>query len=469
MKKYRILKISFVAIGLISIQSCFVAKEYQRPEDVKTEAHYRTDVLVKDSESIAKVSWRELFKDAQLQALIDKGLTNNLDIRNALENINVMQAYVKQGKAGYFPTLSVGPKYTFNQTSANTQFGALLGSQSLSQYELSGTVSWEADIWGKLKSTERGAQANFLQSIAAHQAVKTQIISSIANAYYQLLALDEQRKIAEETVTNRAQSLETTKALKEAGNVTQVAVNQTEAQQLSAEALLIDIDNNIKVLENTISILIGESPKNIERSTLDQQQITSDLSVGVPSELLENRPDVKAAEFGLASAFQNVNVANASFYPSLTLTSATGGIQGIDIDKLFDAHSLFASVAAGLTQPIFNKRALRTQKEVAVAKQEQALIAYKQAILTASKEVSDALFAYDAANKKIDLKIKEASLYTQNVADSEELLNYGMTNYLDVITARDNSLNADLSVANIKLAKLQALVELYRSLGGGLQ
>ena len=468
MKKYRILTVGFVLVGIFSLQSCFVAKEYNRPQEITTEAYYRTDELVKDSTTIAKVSWKEVFTDASLQSLIDKGLSNNLDIRNAMQNIRIAEAYMKQGRAQYFPTFSVGPKFTLTESSANSSMGRFTGKQTQRQYELSGAMSWELDIWGRIKSNQRATEATFLQTLAAHQAVKTSIISMIANAYYQLLALDEQKKIAQEAIVNRTQSLETTKALKDAGQVTEVAVNQTEAQLLSAESLLLDINRQIRLQENYISYILGESSTEINRSSLDSQVINTTLAIGVPAQILENRPDVKAAEFGLANAFHLVNAAEANFYPRLTI-DASGGVQGIELDKLFDHQSLFANVLAGLTQPILNRRQIKTQKEVALVQQEQALLKYKQAILLASKEVSDAMYQYDAASKKIDLKQQESTVLKSAVSNSEELLNYGMANYLEVITARDSALNADLGLVKIKLAKLQSLVELYRALGGGVQ
>ncbi|MCA4808934.1 efflux transporter outer membrane subunit [Empedobacter stercoris] len=468
MKKYRILNITLIAAGLFAVQSCFVAKDYNRPEAVVNEANFRTDVIAKDSANVATVSWKQIFTDSQLQALINQGLQNNLDIRSALQNIAVAEAYAKQGKAGYLPTLSVGPKYSFTESSKNTQFGAMMTDRSQNQYELSGNLSWEADIWGKIRSNQRASAATYLQTIEAHKAVKTQIVASIANAYYNLLALDEQKRILDKTLINREQSLETTKALKEAGSVTEVAVNQTEAQLYSVKSMLVDVENGIKLNENVMSILLGTNPQSINRTNLASQQVNQTLSVGVPAQLLENRPDIKAAEFGLMNAFENVNIANASFYPSLTI-SATGGVQGIDIDKLFNAQSLFASVIGGLTQPLLQQRRLRTQKEVALANQENALINYKSKILNASKEVSDALYTYDAATKKVEYKQKEYQLYNQAVTYSEELLNYGMANYLEVITARDNGLNAELNVVDAKLTSLSSMVELYRAVGGGWQ
>ncbi len=472
MKKYRIFNITLIAAGLFAVQSCFVAKDYKRPDAVVNEANFRTDVIAQDSANVATVSYKEIFTDSQLQALINQGLQNNLDIRSALQTIAVAEAYAKQGKAGYFPTLSVGPKYTFSESSLNTLMGAAIsgqgGDRSSSQYELSGSLSWEADIWGKIRSNQRASAATYLQTVEAHKAVKTQIVATIANSYYNLLALDEQKKILDKTLINREQSLETTKALKEAGSVTEVAVNQTEAQLYNVKSLLVDVENGIKMNENLLSVLLGENPQSINRSTLEAQAITSKLSAGVPAQLLENRPDIKAAEFGLMNAFENVNIANASFYPSLTI-SAVGGVQGIDIDKLFNAQSLFASVVGGLTQPIFQQRKIRTQKEVALANQEKAFINYKSKILYASKEVSDALYNYDASVKKAEFKQKESQLYNQAITYSEELLNYGMANYLEVITAKDNGLNAELKVVDAKLTSLSSMVELYRAIGGGWQ
>ncbi|MDM1071075.1 efflux transporter outer membrane subunit [Empedobacter brevis] len=468
MKKYRIFNITLIAAGLFAVQSCFVAKDYKRPEAVVNEANFRTDVIAKDSANVAAVSWKQIFTDTQLQALINQGLQNNLDIRSALQNIAVAEAYAKQGKAGYLPTLSVGPKYTFTENSLNTQFGALIQKRGQSQYEVSGNLSWEADIWGKIRSNQRASVATYLQTVEAHKAVKTQIVASIANAYYNLLALDEQKRILDKTLINREQSLETTKALKEAGSVTEVAVNQTEAQLFNVKSLLVDVENGIKLNENVMSVLLGTNPQSIHRTNLASQAVNQKLSVGVPAQLLENRPDIKAAEYGLVNAFENVNIANASFYPSLTI-SATGGVQGIDIDKLFSAQSLFANVIGGLAQPLLQQRKLRTQKEVALANQENALINYKSKILNASKEVSDALYTYDAATKKAEYKQKEYQLYNQAITYSEELLNYGMANYLEVITARDNGLNAELNVVDAKLSSLSSMVELYRAVGGGWQ
>lgn len=464
MKKTVVIKGTLVVFTMLTLQSCFVAKDYERPE-LDIEENYRTDAIVQDTVTMADVSWRELFTDPVLTDYIDLGLTNNIDIRVAIQQIIAAEAYVKQGKAGFLPTLSGNLRYTHQELSNNSQFAAFsAGSQD--QYEVTGNVSWEADIWGKIRSNSRSFQASYLQTVAAHQAVKTRLISNISSTYFSLLALDEQIEVTEKTILNRESSLETTKALKEAGNVTEVGVKQTEAQLYTAQAILLDLKTQSRLLENTMAILLGEMPMEIQRSSLENQSIETDLATGVPMQLLSNRPDVIAAEFKLRSAFEMTNVARSSFYPSLTL-SANGGLQSLEFDKLFNANSLFASLVGGLTQPIFNSRKIKTQHEVALAQQEQARLSFKQSILNASKEVSDAMYSYQNAIDKIEIKQKEFDAYDLATSYSDELLKNGLANYLEVLSSRENALNSRLDLINAKNNKLQSIVDLYTALGGG--
>ncbi|MEJ1222521.1 TolC family protein [Sediminicola sp. 1XM1-17] len=467
MKSTRILKYLFLAATPLMLVSCFAAKEYARPqEDIVTADYYRTDQLPKDSLSIAVLSWKELFTDPVLQTYIEEGLANNNDIRIAIQQILISEAYLKQGKLGYYPTLSGTAQYTHSELSNNSQFGAQFNK--LDVYQLSGALSWEADIWGKIRSSERAFQATYLQSVAAHKAVKSRLVANIASTYYSLLALDQQIRITQETITTRERGLETTKALKKAGNVTEVGVKQTEAQLYSAQGLLIDLQNSTRLLENTLSILLGSNSRTILRSSLDEQKITTELTTGIPAQLLANRPDVMAAEYNLINAFELTNVARSNFYPSLTL-SATGGLQSLDFDQLFSASSLFANLVSGLTQPIFNGRRIRTQYEVSKANQEQAKLAFKQSVLQAGKEVSDALYSYHAATEKIIVKEKEFNAYDLATVYSEELLDNGLANYLEVLRARENTLTTGLDLVNTKNNQLQATVDLYEALGGGWQ
>ena len=467
MKSAQILKYLFLATVPLLLVSCFTAKEYVRPQEtVVTADYFRTDHLSKDSMSLATISWKELFTDPVLQAYIEEGLTNNIDIRIAIQQILISEAFVKQGKSGYYPTLNGLAQYTHSELSNNSQFGAQFNKLDI--YQLSGGLSWEADIWGKIRSNKRAFQASYLQTVAAHKAVKSRLVASIASTYYQLLALDEQIRIIQETITNREKGLETTLALKDAGNVTEVGVKQTEAQLYSAQGLLIDLRNNARLLENNLSILLGSDSRAILRGTLQNQTVTSPLTTGVPTQLLANRPDVMSAEYRLINAFELTNVARSNFYPSLTL-SLNGGLQSLDFDKLFSSSSLFATVIGGLTQPIFNGRRIRTQYEVSQAQQEQAKLAFKFSVLNAGKEVSDALYTYNAATEKIAIKEKEFNAYDLATGYSEELLDNGLANYLEVLRARENALNSSLDLVNSKNNQLQAVVNLYEALGGGWQ
>jgi len=453
-----------VVVMATTLQSCFVAKDYTRPELQETEHLYRTDNLPQDSLSMADVSWKDMFSDTYLKQYIEEGLQNNLDIRVAIQQIAAAEAYMKQGKAGYFPTLNANAQVTHQELSENSQFGGLFSS--LDQYELSANLSWEADIWGKIRSNKRAGEASYLQTVAAHQAVKTQLVSAIASTYYQLLALDAQLEITNQTIATRDSSVYTIKALKDAGQVTQVAVDQNIAQYNSAKALKVDLEAAIFKTENAFNLLLGRPAETVNRSALSQQQLNADIKLGVPATLLSNRPDVIAAEYSLINAFELTNVARSNFYPSLTLT-ASGGFQSLELDELFNANSLFATLVGGLTQPIFNKRQIKTQHEVALAQQEQALLNFKKTLLTAGNEVSNALYDYDAETEKFEYRQNEVEALRQAEANSEELLKNGYANYLDLLTARESALNAELNVIDNKLQQLLSVITLYEALGGG--
>ena len=461
---HKIILIFFVSFLVVS---CHTRQNYQRANDVVDEKLFRTDALPKDSLSMANLSWKEIFTDAVLQKHIAKALENNLDIRIALQNIASAEAYLKQSKAAYQPTISVGPDYSFNTSSLNTQFGQIVGERRyINQFDITANLGWELDLWGKLKGQEKAQYAAYLSSVAAHQNVKSNLVASIATAYYQLLAFDEQKKIFSNTIEIRKKNLETTKALKDAGIVSEVAVQQSEALVYNAEASLVTLDVQIQMLENTISLLMGEPSHEIERTSLSTQNFALNTDVGYPSALLANRPDVKQAEFNLINAFELTNAAKAQFYPSLRITGSTG-VQSVDIDKLFSGNSVFTNVLVALAQPILNKRQIRTNYEVSLANQERAYLNFRKTILNAGNEVSDALKMYNAQDQFIAFKKKELSAYDKSVEFSQELVNYGMANYLEVLNANVNKLNAEINIANAQYTKLQAGVELYRALGGG--
>lgn len=467
MNKYFNIKILSILFSAFVLTSCMTREKYERPKEAIDENLFRTDLLPKDSTSMANVSWREIFTDPVLQKHIAKALENNLDVRVALQNISAADSYLKQSKAAFLPTLSAGPNYTFQTQSLNTQSGQLLNERKYSdQFDVSANLGWELDIWGKLKAQQKAEFANYLGTVAAHQAVKSDLVAAVASAYYQLLTFDDQKRIINETISLRKKNLETTSALKDAGTVTEVAVQQSEALVFNAESMLISIDVQIALLENTISLLMAEPSQAIERTTIASQNMPVSLQLGYPANLLANRPDVKAAEYRLINAFELTNAAKANFYPTLRISGSAGIVSG-DLDQLFSASSLFGNVVAGLAQPILNKRQIKTQYEVSLANKEIAYLNFRRSVLAAGREVSDALKIYQSQDGFITLKRKEMMAYKNSVEYSQELVNYGMANYLEVINSSVNQLNAELNISNAEYSKLDAGIELYRALGGG--
>ena len=458
---YKGFAVAFVALTLTA---CAGRKTYERP-NVVNEKLFRTDNIPTDSLGSANVSWRNIFTDATLQGHINKALSNNLDVRVAMQNVASAQAYLKQSKAAQLPTLSVGANYTRSTNSINAMGG--MGERTYNNlWDITGAASWEADIWGKLSAQRRASYASYLATVEAQKAVQSEVVATLATAYYQLLMLDEQKKVLEQTIDFRQKSLETTKSLKEAGSTTEVATKQIEALVYNAQAQLVTIGNSIWALENTICVLLGEEPHTIERTTLAEQQFPTEFKQGYAAKLLQNRPDVARAELTLRNAFELTNVARAAFYPTLTL-SARGGISSTELDTWISAKSIFANFVAGLAQPILNRRQIRTQYEVQQIAQETALLNFKKAVLSAGKEVSDAMQNFSTQTEFVELKTKEMKAYQEATDYSKQLFDSGMVNYLEVITAEVNRLNAELSVANAQFTRMQYGITLYKALGGG--
>jgi outer membrane protein TolC len=305
-----------------------------------------------------------------------------------------------------------------------------------------------------------------LQSQAASRAIQTGLVSGLASYYYNLLSLDRKLAITEQTVKNWDTTVQTMRALKEAAIVTGAAVVQSEASRYAAEVTIPDIKQNIRETENALSILLGRPPVGILRSNIDEQEILPVLQTGVPTQLLANRPDVQEAELGFRSAFEQTNVARTFFYPSLTITGSAG-LSSLSLGNFFNAGSIFASIAGGLTEPIFNGRLNRTRLEVAKSQQQAALLNFQNTLLTAGQEVSDALSLYQTALDKMVVRTNQLTALGKSVEYSQELLRYGSANYTEVINARQNLLNAQLNRVNDRLQQLQAVVDLYRALGGG--
>lgn len=461
----------YIAVFSITllVASCKVTQTYTPPE-VKQELQYELyrDVSTNDTTTLAHLPWQQLFPDAALQALIHKALANNFDLKIAVERINEATALYRQSGLAYLPSLNGSLSAGVNRSSrSNTNTGGFDINTTNTPVQLGVSASWEIDIWGKLKSAEKAALARLLQTDAAKRAVQTQIIANMASFYYQLLALDQNLAITQAAIAIRQEDVQTMKALKEAAIVTGAAVVQSEASLYAAQVSLPDIRRSIREIENMMSVLAGEAPETIARSSLDAQTIITDLKTGVPLQLLSNRPDVQVAEFAFRTAFENANIARASFYPNLNITAALG-ISSLRFENLFKNSPLFYNIGGNLTQVIFNRAALKTQLKVAESQQLQTLYAFQQSFLNAGKEVSDALYAYETGVEKQQTRSLQIASLQKAVEFNKELLKYSSaTNYTDVLMSEQNLLQAQLAAVNDKLQQLQAVVELYQALGGG--
>lgn len=449
------------------ISACSVTKKYERPTTLKTDQLYR-DESSTDSTTIADMPWNTVFKDEKLNALIQKGLEQNLNLKNAIENIVQARASLRQSKLAYYPSLQLDANVTHNkQSQAGLNFPAGININTLTTtYKLGVSSSWEIDVWGKLSSSKRAALATYLASDAAKQAVQTQLIADIANNYFLLLSYDESLKITEETLKSRIENVETIKALKEGAIVTGAAVVQSEANQHAAEVLIPDLKQSIRETENALNILLGQGPGPIDRGVLGTQIIPEKIAIGMPAQLLNNRPDVRQAEFNFRVAFESTNLAKTYFYPSLTLTASTG-FSNLELSDFF-SHSIFYSIIGGLTQPLFNNGLNKMRLTTAQSQQLQAYNSFQQTLLVAGQEVSNALYAYQMAVEKEDSRAKQIAALEKAVDFTQELLEYSSaTNYTDVLTSQQNLLAAQLNGVNDNLQKLQAVINLYRALGGG--
>lgn len=466
--KYSILKnIVPLAITLLMLNSCGVVNKNYLTPDAAFSERYR-DTVIQDTTSIATLHWKEIISDSILQGLIKEGLDNNLDLRTALENINQAQASLEQAKLSFLPSLEGSAQVGRSKTSqASLNSGSVDGiNLNTNSYLGQLSSSWEIDVWGKLRSNKQSVLASFLKTEAAARAVQTQLISDITVAYYNLLALDAQLAITQKTLQNRIGDQETMKLLKESAIVDGAAVVQSEASRYEIEASIPDIELSIQQEENALSILLGRVPGAIERSSLEEQTAYSDLKIGLPASLLRHRPDIQEAEMAFKGAFEDVNVAKTYFYPSLTIT-ANGGFSSLSLTDFFD-NSLFYNLFGGLTQPIFANGENKARLKISESLQQQAFYDYKATWLNAGGEISNALFLYKKAKEKQESRLHQIAALEKSVEFTEALLEYSSsTNYTDVLTTKNNLLSAQLDSVNDKQQELQAVVQLYRALGGG--
>lgn len=404
-----------------------------------------------DTVSSASVTWEEFFTDQHLQEWIRLGLDYNSDL-------NIARLKVKEAEAALMASKwALLPGADFNMR------GGLPG-----QFSASLEASWQADIFGSLRNSKRKAQAALEQSEAYKQAVQTQLVATIANSYYTLLKLDEQLAISNRTLKTWEESIRTLEALKRAGKTNEAAVLQAKANMLSVEASVLTLEKEILAVENSLCALLGLVPMPIERSTLNEQVLPEKLVAGVPALLLSRRPDVKQAEAKLAQAYYTVNSAKAAFYPNVTLSGALGWTTG-NGNISVDPGSIIANLIAGLTQPVFGRGVNKARLETAQAQMEQAAYSFRQSLLDAGVEVNNALTLWQTAQKRVELDKKQILNLQAAIWNTQLLMKHGNAEYLEVLTAQKNLLQAELTEAADKYDEIISAVNLYQALGGGYE
>ena len=455
------IKLITLSVSCLLLSSCGIYTTYERPSDINTDGLYGQDLneeaVAVDTASIASLSWRELFTDSHLQMLIEHALQSNTDLLSAQQRIKEAEATLSSAKLAYLPSFMLTPQ------GGVSSFDKSKGSWT---YTGIASASWEIDIFGKLTNAKRRSKALYLQSLEYEQAVTTSLIANVANLYYTLLMLDEQYRISEETAVNWRESVRAMRAMMAAGMTNEASVSQSEANCRQVEASLLDLKQQIKEVENSLSILLGEVPGGIERGHLAGQDFPEDLTVGVPLQLLSRRPDVKSAELSLASAFYSTNAARSAFYPSITL-SGTAGWTNSAGNMIINPGKLLLSAVGALTQPLFNKGLNIAQLKIAKAQQEEAKLAFQQALLNAGSEVNNALTQVQTARGKTELRTGQIISLENAVRSTQLLMQHGTSTYLEVLTAQQSLLSAQLTQVADRFDEIQGIINLYQALGGG--
>lgn len=457
MKKQIILMMCAAAL----FSSCGIYNSYKRPNDITVEGLYRdtvavNDTLVSDTTNMGNVSWREMFRDPKLQTLIEQGLAHNTDLQTAMLQVKQAQASLMTARLSFLPSFTLSPQGGITK---------MENTPSYRTWQAPINASWEADLFGNLLNTSRGAKASLLQSEAYEQAVRSQVIANIANLYYTLLMLDRQLEISEETQVKWNQTLTMMKSMMEAGMSNKAGVAQTEASCYAVAASIAEIRQTIRETENSLSTLLGMTPQHIDRGRLEDQVMPEEINAGVPLQLLSNRPDVRSAEMSLASAFYLINKARSAFYPNISVTGTLGWTNGTT--GTINPAEIIKNAIVSLTQPIFNRGALIANLKITKAQQEQARLNFQQTLLNAGAEVSNALYAYQTVGEKSQQRDMQVKALEDAVEATVGLMSVGETTYLDVITAQQSLLSAQLTQVQDDYDYLQSVINLYQALGGG--
>ncbi|TJZ51791.1 TolC family protein [Sphingobacterium olei] len=433
---------------------------------------YRAGDSMESETNMASIPWRDFFQDSLLKELIDIAIDQNVDMQLAIKNIEASQLMLRRAKAAYLPNLqfkvaanSTNPS---NNSMSGLSLGEFLGQNHVEDYTAALSLSWEADIWGKIKNQKAAALASYLQTEEVRKAVQTQLVAQVAQGYYQLLMLHQLHDIARQNLNLSDSTLRIVQHQYEVGDISLLAVEQVAAQKLAAASLMPDFEQQIQIQENAIQILSGRLPQGIRTmGTLNTIVLPSYVDVGIPAELLSKRPDVKQAELVVTAAHAYQQSAKAKMYPSLVI-SAEAGVNALKASNWFNIPaSVFGAVAGSITQPVLQRRELKTQYEIARVEQEKSVIVFRQSVINAVGEVSDALISIQKLKQKQQIAQDRTNRLKNAIQHADLLFETGMATYLEVITAQSNVLQSELELTQIKKAELSAVVNLYRSLGGG--
>ena len=455
-------KIFLFASASLLMTSCGLYNKYERPEvnakGIVRDVQSTTDTLaVADTASFGNLPWREVFTDPQLQSLIETGLANNTNLLNAALNVKMVEDQLMIAKLAFVPGFTFSPQGTVASWD---------GNKPTKTYSLPVTASWSVDLFGNLLNVKRSAQMALLATKDYQQVVQTKVISNIANMYYTLLMLDKQLQVVNDMSKLVEETWNIMKIQKELGRVKETSVQSAEANLYSVQAQAADLKRQIRETENSLSLLLGQQAQTIKRGTFDGQSLPSKFSTGIGLQLLNNRPDVHYAEMSLAQCFYDVNTARSKFYPNITI-SGTGAFTNSGGGGIVNPGKWLLSAVGSLTQPIFAHGQIIAGLKVAKAKQEQAYNTWQNAVLSAGSEVSNALVLYNSSDEKSKLEEKQVESLKKNVEYNKMLFNDGSATYLEVITAQQSLLNAELSKVADDFYKMQAVVNLYYALGGG--
>lgn len=466
----KIKNIAYIAFISGTAVSCGVQK-YEQPEVKMPEAFRSDSIVVEQNENIAKIGYKDFFKDPVLVGLIDKAMVQNNDLQVALKQIEFASLAYTQSKWGNVPVINGVANASINRPSENSMgTGQFMGKKYMEDYKAGLNFSWEADIWGKIKGRKEQALADYLKTQEAAKAVKTQVVAAVVQGYYNLLMLDTQLEITKSNLTYADNTLKFLVKQQELGLTTALAVQQQEIVKDQILKTIPAIESSVATQENALSLLTGSMPAKIERkASLNNVQSPDRISAGIPSELLSYRPDVKTAELEVRKSAAAIHVAKMSMYPSLNIT-AQGGVNAFQISKWFSVPgSLFGMAAGALAQPILNGKQLKTQYEQSKVLADQAEIGFKQSVLKAVGEVSDALVQIQKLEEQQEIAEGLVVKSGEAVKKADLLFKYNSATYVEVIMAQTNKLNAELELASLKAQRLNAITALYRSVGGGWQ